>query len=143
MIFIKDFFYTPAEHESKKASYSYIMSLIAVAGGMPFPLLNFLATLIFYLGKRKSTYFVRWHCTQALISQFTLFLLNSFGFYWTLSIMLGTSTLTNSFIAYLIIVIFANLTEFVATIITSIQANKGNHVEWWVYGSLTNQICKA
>ncbi len=143
MIFIKHFSYSPAKHEAEKASYSYIMSLIAVAGGMPFPILNFLATLIFYLGKRKSTYFVRWHCTQALLSQFTLFLLNSFGIYWTLSIIFSSMTVSNSFIAYLIILLFANLIEFVATIITSIQANKGKHVEWWVYGSLTNQICRA
>lgn len=142
MIFFREFAYKPAHHESEKASYSYVMSLIALAGGMPLPILNFLATLIFYLGKRKSTYFVRWHCTQALFSQLTLFVLNSIGFYWVLSIVYWGNTLSNTLIAYLILVVIANVTEFIATIITSVNANQGKHVEWWLYGPLTNQICK-
>lgn len=142
MIFLKEFSYKPANTESEKASYSYVMSLIALAGGMPLPVLNFLATLIFYLGKRNSTYFVRWHCTQALFSQLALFILNSIGFYWSMSIIFWGSSVTNGFIAYLMVVILANITEFIATIFTSVNTNKGKHVEWWLYGALTNQICK-
>lgn len=142
MIYFRQFAYQPAEHETRKAAYSYIMSLIALAGGMPLPILNFLATLIFYLGKRKSTYFVRWHAIQALYSQLSLLLLNSGGVYWTLNIVFGNYTVTNAFVAYLIIVIVANVTEFVATIISSVNINKGQHVEWWLYGALTHQTCK-
>ena len=47
-------------------------------------IINLLATLIFYLGNRKGTYFVRWHCTQALLSQLSLLFMNSFGFWWTI-----------------------------------------------------------
>ena len=65
-------YYKPAEHELEAASNSYLMSLLAVMAGLPFPIINLLATAVFYLANRHRTYFVRWHCTQALVSQLPL-----------------------------------------------------------------------
>jgi uncharacterized Tic20 family protein len=142
MIHIKQFRYEPSEHESETASSSYLMSLLAILVGLPLPIINLIATLIFYLGNRKSTYFVRWHCTQALLSQFSLLFINSFGFWWTITIIFTDEIITSNYIAYLITAIFFNLTEFIATIYTAIQTRKGIHIEWWFYGSLTNTILK-
>jgi len=96
------FAYEPGEHETEKASNSYLMSLIAAIAGLPLPIINLLATLIFYLGNRKGTYFVRWHCTQALISQFSLLAMNSAGFWWTVSIIFSDKTISSNYIAYII-----------------------------------------
>jgi len=143
MIHRKHFSYTPGEHETEAASGSYLMSLIAIIVGLPLPIINLLATLIFYLGNKKSTYFVRWHCTQALLSQLTMLFINSYGFWWTISIMFTEESITGKYIAYMIAAIIFILTEFIATIYTAIQTRKGIHVEWWFYGSLTNLICKS
>ena len=86
MINVIKFAYQPGEHEAEKASNSYLMSLIAIIAGLPLPIINLIATIIFYLGNRKGTFFVRWHCTQALLSQLSIFLINSYGFWWTVSI---------------------------------------------------------
>ena len=134
--------FTPSEHEAEKASNSYLMSLIAFIAGLPFPIINLIATFIFFLGNRKGTYFVRWHCTQALLSQFSVLIMNSAAFWWTLSIIFGDEIITTKFIAYILTVILFNLTEFIATIYTAIKTRKGIHVEWWFYGDLTNLICK-
>lgn len=142
MISISRFIYEPGEHETEKASNSYLMSLIALIAGLPLPIINLLATFVFYMGNRKGTYFVRWHCTQALLSQFSLLLINSIGFWWTVSIIFGSETLSNNYIAYIITVFVFNLAEFIATIYTAIQTRKGIHVEWWFYGTLTNIICR-
>ena len=142
MIHNKRFSYEPGEYESEAASNSYLMSLIAIIIGLPLPIINLIATLIFYLGNRNSTYFVRWHCTQALLSQLSMLFINSFGFWWTLSIIFTDETITSKYIAYIVAVIIFNLTEFIATIYTIIQTRKGIHVEWWIYGFLTNLICK-
>lgn len=143
MINISKFNYEPGEHEAEKASNSYLMSLIALIAGLPIPIINLIATLVFYLGNRKGTYFVRWHCTQALLSQFSVLFINSFAFWWTISILFRDETITNNYIAYVIIALIFNLTEFIATIYTAIKTGKGMHVEWWFYGSLTNVICKS
>ena len=143
MIQIKQFSYEPVEHEAETASRSYLMSLIAIIVGLPLPIVNLIATLIFYLGNRKSTYFVRWHCTQALLSQLSMLFINSYGFWWTISIIITEETITSNYIAYMIAVIIFSLTEFIATIYTAIQTRKGIHVEWWFYGTLTSIICKS
>ena len=69
MIQKKTFLYQPNESETEIASNSYLMSLIAIIVGLPLPIVNLIATFIFYLSNRKSTYFVRWHCTQAQIGR--------------------------------------------------------------------------
>lgn len=142
MSLIKPFSYLPSEHETEKASNSYLMSLIAVVAGMPLPIINLFATLFFFIGNRKSTYFVRWHCTQALVSQLTLIFINSAAFWWTISIMFTEETITTKYIAYMLTVIIFNITEFVVTIYTAIKTRKGIHVEWWFYGTFTHLICK-
>lgn len=133
----------PSEHEAETASSSYLMSLIAIFVGLPLPIVNLIATLIFYLGNRKSTYFIRWHCTQALLSQLSLFIINSYGFWWTISVLFSDEKITNMYFSYIIVALIFNLSEFIATIHTAIQTRKGIHVEWWFYGSLTNLICKS
>lgn len=138
----RDFAYQPTDHELETASNSYVMSLVAVIAGLPFPIINLFATLFFYLGNRKSTYFVRWHCTQALFSQFSLVFINSAFFWWTFSILLGDNQLTSLYIAYLFTVLIFNLAEFVVTIRAAMAIRKGGHMEWWFYGDLTNLICK-
>lgn len=137
------FSYEPGEHEAEKASNSYLMSLIAVMAGLPLPIINLISTLIFYLGNRKAEYFVRWHCTQALLSQASLLFINSAGFWWTISIVFGSESISNEYISYIFAALIFNLTEFIATIYTAIQTRKGIHVEWWFYGGLTNLVCKA
>ncbi|MFD2743343.1 MULTISPECIES: DUF4870 domain-containing protein [Sphingobacterium] len=142
MIRTEQFIYTPREHEEEAASNSYVMSMVAIIAGLPLPIFNLIATLIFYLGNRKSTFFVRWHCTQALLSQFTLVILNSTAFWWTISIIFWEKSWDNYFFAYLLTVIIVNIAEFIATIYTAVQTRKGIHVAWWFYGTLTNLVCK-
>ena len=137
------FIYEPGEDEAEKASNSYLMSLIAIIAGLPLPIVNLIATLIFYLVNRKSTFFVRWHCTQALLSQLSMLFINIVGFWWTISIIFTDETITSKYIAYIIAAIMFNLVEFIATIYTAIQTRKGIHVEWWFYGNLTTLICKS
>lgn len=143
MIELNTFAYTPEEHESEKASNSYLMSLVAIIAGLPLPIINLIATLVFYLGNRKSSYFVRWHCTQALLSQVSMLFINSYGFWWTVSILFTEEKVTNNFIAYLIAAFVFNLAEFIATIYTAIQTRKGIHVEWWFYSNLTHLVCRS
>lgn len=139
----KPFAYEPPEHESERASQSYLMSLVALIAGLPLPIVNLLATFFFYLANRKRSYFVRWHCTQALLSQVTVLLPNTIAFWWTISIIFGSRSVTNEFLAYVITVLALNLIEFIATIYTAIATGKGRHVEWFFVGALTHKLVKA
>jgi uncharacterized Tic20 family protein len=137
------FTYHPTESEAEKASNSYLMSLIAIMVGFPLPIINLMATLFFYLANRKSTYFVRWHCIQALLSQLSLFVINTIGFWWTVSILFREDEhVSNPYLAYVITVFVVNVVELGMTIAAAINTRKGQHVSWWFYGSLTQMICK-
>ena len=138
-----EFSYIPDDYECERASNSYLMSVVAVIVGLPLPIINLIATGIFYLNNRKGTYFVRWHCTQALLSQVLVVLMNSFGFYWTLSIIFRDTIVDNSYIAYIITVLSFNVIEFIMTVHAASATRKGKHIEWWLFGPLTNEICKA
>lgn len=135
--------YVPDEYESEKASNSYLMSLIAVIVGLPLPVVNLIATAIFYLSNRKASHFVRWHCTQALLAQAVTLVMNAAGLYWTLSIVFGDHVVTNHYIGYIITIVLFNLIEFVATIYAAIRTRKGQHVVWWLFGPLTDAFVRA
>jgi uncharacterized Tic20 family protein len=143
MIETQNFENKPGEHEAEKASNSYLMSVIALMVGLPLPIINLIATLIFFFGNRKATYFVRWHCTQVLLSQFSVLIINSFGFAWTMKVIFSGEQITSNYIAYIFTILIFNLIEFIVTIATAIKTRKGIHVQWWFYGGLTNLICKA
>jgi uncharacterized Tic20 family protein len=137
------FTYHPTESEAEKASNSYLMSLIAIMVGFPLPIINLMATLFFYIANRKSTYFVRWHCIQALLSQLSLFVINTIGFWWTVSVLVSEDEhISNPYLAYVITVFVVNVFELAITIAAAIKTRKGHHVSWWFYGSLTQMICK-
>ena len=143
MIHRRSFDYVPHDSELEKASNAYVMSLIAVMAGLPLPIINLIATLIFYFGNRDSTRFVRWHTTQALISQLSLFIMNVIGFRWTIYILFQDGQVNNLYIAYIITIFLYNLTEFIATIYTAVKVRKGQHLEWFFYGPFTNEIVRS
>ncbi len=137
------FAYAPPEHEAEKASNSYLMSLVALIAGLPLPILNLLATFIFFSANRRGGHFVRWHCTQALLSQVSLLFINSTAFWWTLSVFWRDEPISNTYIAYMFTALLFNLIEFIATVYAAIETRKGKHVEWWFIGPFTNAICKS
>lgn len=142
MITTGTFSYQPHESEMERASNSYLMSLVAVMGGLPLPIFNLMATFFFYLGNRKSTSFVKWHCTQALFSQLGLFFFNSAGFWWTVSIIFQDKEPTNYYFAYMITIVLFNLVEFISTLILASKTRKGEHAKLFFFSDLTDLFCK-
>ena len=138
----KPFLYEPLDYETERASNGYLMSLLSAFAGMPLPIVNLIATVIFFIGNRKGSYFTRWHCTQVLLSQFSLFIINSLGFWWTIHVFLGQSDINNRYIGYILTVIIINVTELIMNIYTAIKVRKGIHIEWWLYGPFTTVLCK-
>ncbi|KIA92500.1 MULTISPECIES: DUF4870 domain-containing protein [unclassified Flavobacterium] len=143
MTALNKFNYKPYDSELERASNSYLMSLVAVLGGLPLPIMNLLASVFFYLGNRKSTAFVKWHCTQALLAQLGMFFFNTVGFWWTISIVFKEGQFTNTYIAYMLTIIGFNLVEFIFTLYLASQTRKGNHIEIYFFADITNLICKT
>lgn len=130
--------YKPNESEKEKASNGYLMSLVANIVGLPLPIINLLATLLFFLANRRSGLFVKWHCLQALLSQLTIFVMNSVAFAWTMRIIFGAPVITNSYVAYLLTILTFNVLELIMNIKAAVEVRKGKTVEFWFWGTLTH-----
>ncbi len=130
--------YKPREDEMEKASNGYLMSVMVIMAGMPLPIINLLATTAFYLFNRKSTYYVRWHCMQALLSQLTIMVINSIALTWTVRVFMGELTFTNKYFAYMILIIVLNILEIILNIIAAIRVRKGIHVSYFFWSELAD-----
>ena len=132
----------PHEDEKERASGCYIKSLVAVMIGLPMPIINLLATGIFYLMSRKGTFFVRWNSIQALVSQVPLFIMNNILFWWTIRILFCYTDLSSAYIAYFITVNLYNIYDFIETVRSAVNTRKGKVHKWHLYGTITDKICK-
>ena len=142
MIEIKQLNERISDGNCERASNGYLMSVVVIIAGVPLPILNLLATFFFFVAHKKGDYFVRWHCTQALLSQLSVFLINTTGFWWTMYVLFGDKEPSNTYIAYLIMAFLFNLSELIVTFYTAIKTRKGKHVFWWFYGDITDLIVK-
>ena len=126
----------PREDEKERASGCYIMSLVAVMIGLPMPIINLLATGIFYFMSRKGTFFVRWNSIQALISQVPLFIMNN------IRILFCFTDLSSVYIAYFFTVNIYNIYDFIETVRSAVSTRKGLIHRWYLYSTITDKICK-
>lgn len=132
-----------SDGEKERAANSYLMSVVVILVGFPLPIINLLSTFVFFIFHRgASSYFVRWHCTQALISQLTVFLINTIGFWWSISVFFGSGVFTNFYVSYIIATFIFNILEFVGTFYTAVKVRRGVHLSWWFYGDITDLIVK-
>jgi len=153
----------PAEYE--KASNAYLMAVVSLIAGLPLPIINVIVSFFYYISQRKTAYFVRWHCIQAIISQAVILPFNSVALWWTIKILFSHITLqegleglphhyyTNSafakdmftfpsapYCAYIAFVLFLNCIEFIAVISTAIAVRKGKNARWFVIANITDAL---
>jgi hypothetical protein len=156
-------FIHPNEYE--QASRSYLMAVVAVIAGLPFPIINLFASIGYYLAHRKSSYFIRWHCIQATIGQALLIPFNSVAVAWTLGVIFGGrgffgiteipkryfadnasifddySGATLYYWLYITFIVLLNVTEFIVVIYTSSRVKKGENIRWFGIAQLTDKLC--
>ena len=137
-----NFFGRISDEDAEKASNAYLMSTIALIIALPLPILNMIATIAFYIANRKKTYFVRFHCIQSLLPQILIIIINSIAVWWTFSILLDYSLVSNVFVGFIITVLLFNLFEFIVSLYAAVQTRKKQDVRYWIFGAFTELICK-
>lgn len=146
-------FYEVQPYEYEPAANAYLMAIAGVASGLPLPVVNTIASLIYFLAKRNATYFVRWHSTQALLAQFAVMPFNSILLAWTIRLFITngefkhgsvhiTKDVPQLYWAYLILIIILNIFEFIAVISASSDLNKGKNVRFFGIAKITDVLCR-
>lgn len=134
--------YAQREQDAEQASNVYIMSLITFAAGLPLPIINVISTIIFFIGSRRESAFVRWHCMQALLTELITLPLNSIAFWWTVNLVFFEAQITNSYLVYVFLVILLNIVELVAAISAAIRVRKHYDVRWFLVSDIADMLVK-
>lgn len=125
--------------EKEDAMGAYLMMFATVAIGIPFPLLNLIAAIIYlYINKNKGR-FVHFHSLQSLYSQIPVTLLNAGLVVWFLICLIPDVTFTNEFIAYAIMTGTADIIYLVFSLIAASKARKGIFYYFVFFGKLAYQ----
>lgn len=140
MISTKPFAYCPKESECEKASLAYLISVLSLIAGIPFPPVTLFASVGIFLGYRNYSNYVKWHCTQALLIQIFAFFLNSVAFVWTMLLFFTEIPITNYFIAYFLTSCIINVVLLFGTVYSASKSRKGIHTEWIFFGPITLAI---
>ncbi len=111
--------------ERDDAMGGYLMMFAALAVGLPIPIINLLASVIYYFVNRKKSRFVHFHTLQGLLSQAPTTLLNAGLVFWTFRNIFSTSEFNDSYFGYLIAVIIANLLYFIFSMVAAVRAYNG------------------
>lgn len=123
--------------EKEDAMGAYLMMFASIGAGLPLPIINLIAAVIYYYINKSNSRFVKFHATQSLLSQIPTSLLNAVAVFWTFRILFsGTLDFNDTYIGYVIMVFIANLLYFIFSIIATVKARKGRFYYFVFFGKL-------
>jgi uncharacterized membrane protein len=129
------------EREKEDAMGAYLMMFASLAIGLPIPLVNLVASVIYFFVNRKNGRFVEFHSLQALLSHVPVVLLNAGLVGWLVGILVipPHDSFTPAFFWFLLLVVLANITYIAWSIAALIHARKGR----FFYMPLVGRMCFA
>jgi len=123
--------------EKDDAMGGYLMMFAALAVGLPLPIINLIASIIYYNINKKNSRFVRFHTYQAMLSQLPLTVLNAVCVGWALRILVSDEWHPNAiFAGYALMLLVANIVYIVFGIISAVKASKGRMYYYWIFGPI-------
>ena len=125
-----------SEREKEDAMGAYLMMFAAVAAGLPLPIINLIASIIYYFINKSKSRFVRFHAYQSLLSQIPTSLINAGLVFWAVRIFFFDWEINNTFYGYLWMAIIANLLYFIFSIVAAVRARKGRFYYFIFFGKL-------
>lgn len=127
-----------SEREKEDAMGAYLMMFAAIGAGLPLPIVNLIASAVYFAVNAKKSRFIRFHCHQALVSQAPTTLLNAGLVFWVFQIWVFDNLESgNAFFGYLAMVVIVNIAYFVLSIVAAIKARKGQMYYLLLFGSLS------
>lgn len=126
--------------EREDAMGAYFMMFASLAAGLPLPIINLIAATIYYHINKHKSRFVRFHSLQSLLSQLPVSLLNAGLVVWAISFFKYDFNFNNTFLAYVIVVIIANLVYLGFSILAAIKARQGRMYYFLFFGRFSYEI---
>src|SRR4051812_21586960 len=125
--------------EKEDAMGAYLMMFAALGAGLPLPIINLLAAVIYYYINKSKSRFVQFHSYQALISTIPTALINAGLTFWVVRIIFFDWHINNNFKGYVAAAVIANIGYFIIGIIAAIKARKGIYYYYIFFGKIAYQ----
>ncbi len=125
------------ESERDDAMAAYFMMFASLAIGLPLPLVNLVASLVYWLVNRKTSTFVAFHSLQSLLSHLPVTLLNAGLVAWTVVAIVSPARFGGTFFWYLAFTVLVNVAYIVISIIALVHARKGRFYYMPVFGRIS------
>lgn len=115
---------------------AYLMMFAAVAIGLPLPIINLIAAIIYYYINRGKSRFIHFHSLQALLSQIPTTLINWVLVVWAVRIAFTDLKLSDEFWGFAILAAAATLFYFIMSIIAAVNARRGRMYYFLFFGKV-------
>ncbi len=126
-----------SEREKEDAMGAYLMMFAAVAIGLPLPIINLIASFIYFYINRKKSKFIHFHSLQSLLSQIPTTIINWGLVVWSVTIFFKDDwKLTPEFWGYAIFAGSATLLYFVYGLIAAYKARQGKMYYFLFFGKI-------
>jgi uncharacterized membrane protein len=122
--------------EREDAMGAYFMMFATAAMGLPLPLLNLVAAVVYFFVNRDKGRFVQFHTLQSLYSQIPITLLNSGLVAWTIVNFVKDFDFTSIYWGYLIMTGVADLVYFIFSIVGAVKARNGIFYYFVFFGKI-------
>ncbi len=129
--------------EREDAMGSYFMMFAAMAAGLPLPIINLIAAIIYYYINKKKSPFVHFHALQSLISQLPTSLMNIVLVFWTVRNFIYDQDFSQMYFGYLAAVVIANVLYLIMSIVAAVWARKGRMYYFLFFGPLAYKVAFA
>jgi uncharacterized Tic20 family protein len=128
------------EREKEDAMGAYLMMFAAVAVGLPLPVINLIAAIIYYYVNRGKSRFIHFHSLQALLSQIPTTLINWVLVIWAARIFFTEMEFSDEFWAFAIFAAAATVFYFIISIIAAMKARRGRMYYFLFFGKVSYEV---
>lgn len=145
---LKEYYPVPQPHEISKtekedAMGAYLMMFAALGAGLPLPLINLIASVVYYFINRHKSRFVRFHLLQSLWSQLPVTILNGVLVFWAIKNFYFGYAFSRLFMGFLLSAILANLVYIGFSLYAAARARQGGMYYFIFFGRLAyHQVFK-
>jgi len=130
-----------SKREKEDAMGAYLMMFAAMGVGLPLPLLNLLASIIYYFVNKNKSRYVAFHSFQSMITQIPISIINGSLVFWFIRIIFKDHPdFTLNFLVFLAFVILWNLFYIILSIRACIYARRGQLYYMFPFGSFVFDI---
>ena len=113
---------------------AYLMMFAAWGAGLPLPVLNLVAAVIYFFVNKGRSRFVAFHALQSLLSQIPVTIANLVAVIWAVRIIFWDQLVTSQFWGFVIFAAVLNVGYIALSLVALGRARRGRMFYIWVTG---------